>query len=86
MRGTRLQLHWHEHEAFRFATAPDRGQDATFNANLAQLSALGLVFELQVFPNQLASALAARRGATRTSRSCSSTPACRSRASRGATR
>jgi predicted TIM-barrel fold metal-dependent hydrolase len=57
LRGTRLQLHWHEHEAFRFATAPDRGQDPTFNANLAQLPALGLVFELQVFPNQLASAL-----------------------------
>ena len=57
LRGTRLQLHWHEHEPFRFATAPDRGQDATFNANLAQLAALGLVFELQVFPNQLASAL-----------------------------
>jgi len=57
LRGTRLQLHWHEHEAFRFATAPDRGQDETFNANLAQLPALGLVFELQVFPNQLASAI-----------------------------
>ena len=36
LRGTRLQLHWHEHEAFRFATAPDRGQDPTFNENLAQ--------------------------------------------------
>ncbi len=24
MRGTRLQLHWHEHEAFRFASGPDR--------------------------------------------------------------
>lgn len=57
LRGTRLQLHWHEHEAFRFATAPDRAQDPTFNENLAQLPALGLVFELQVFPNQLASAL-----------------------------
>jgi predicted TIM-barrel fold metal-dependent hydrolase len=57
MRGTRLQLHWHEHEAFRFASGPDRGQDPTFNANLAKLPALGLVFELQVFPNQLASAL-----------------------------
>ena len=57
LRGTRLQLHWHEHEAFRFASAPDRAQDPTFNENVAKLPALGLVFELQVFPNQLASAL-----------------------------
>ena len=57
LRGTRLQLHWHEHEAFRFAGAPDRGQDPVFNENLAKLPAFGLVFELQVFPNQLASAL-----------------------------
>jgi predicted TIM-barrel fold metal-dependent hydrolase len=56
MRGTRLQLHWHEHEAFRFASGPDRGQDPTFNENLSKLPALGYVFELQVFPNQLASA------------------------------
>jgi predicted TIM-barrel fold metal-dependent hydrolase len=56
LRGTRLQLHWHEHEAFRFASGPDRASDRTFNENLAKLSALGLVFELQVFPNQLESA------------------------------
>ena len=57
LRGTRLQLHWHEHPAFRFQPEPDRSRDETFNANLAQLPALGLVFELQVFPNQLASTL-----------------------------
>jgi predicted TIM-barrel fold metal-dependent hydrolase len=56
LRGTRLQLHWHEHAAFRFATDPDRASDRTFNENLAKLPALGLVFELQVFPNQLESA------------------------------
>jgi predicted TIM-barrel fold metal-dependent hydrolase len=56
LRGTRVQLHWHEHEPFRFASAPDRAQDPILNANLAKLPALGLVFELQVFPNQLASA------------------------------
>ena len=56
LRGIRLQLHWHEHEAFRFATGPDRASDRTFNENLAKLPALGLVFELQVFPNQLESA------------------------------
>jgi predicted TIM-barrel fold metal-dependent hydrolase len=56
MRGTRLQLHWHEREAFRFASGPDRASDLTFNANLAKLPALGFLFELQVFPNQLESA------------------------------
>jgi predicted TIM-barrel fold metal-dependent hydrolase len=56
MRGTRLQLHWHEREAFRFASGPERGQDPVFNENLARLPELGYVFELQVFPNQLASA------------------------------
>jgi predicted TIM-barrel fold metal-dependent hydrolase len=56
VRGTRLQLHWHDNEAFRFATGPGRASDRTFNENLAELSALGLVFELQVFPNQLESA------------------------------
>jgi predicted TIM-barrel fold metal-dependent hydrolase len=53
MRGTRLQLHWHEHEAFRFASAPDRATDPTLNANLERLTELDYVFELQVFPAQL---------------------------------
>ena len=56
LRGVRLQLHWHEHEAFRFASGPDPASDRTFNANLAKLPELGLLFELQVFPNQLESA------------------------------
>ena len=59
LRGVRLQLHWHDTvEAYRFASGPDRASDRTFNENLAKLPGLGLVFELQVFPNQLASALA----------------------------
>jgi predicted TIM-barrel fold metal-dependent hydrolase len=59
LRGTRLQLHWHDRvDAYRFATGPDRASDRTFNENLAKLPELGLVFELQVFPNQLESALA----------------------------
>jgi predicted TIM-barrel fold metal-dependent hydrolase len=53
MRGTRLQLHWHEHDAFKFATAPDRMLDRVFNENLKRVADLGWVFELQVFPNQL---------------------------------
>jgi predicted TIM-barrel fold metal-dependent hydrolase len=53
MRGTRLQLHWHEHEPFRFASAPDRATDPTLNANIARLTELDYIFELQVFPSQL---------------------------------
>jgi predicted TIM-barrel fold metal-dependent hydrolase len=58
LRGVRLQLHWHDSvEAYRFASGPDRASDRTFNENLAKLPGLGLLFELQVFPNQLESAL-----------------------------
>ncbi len=54
MRGCRLQLHWHENPQFQFQPAPDRMLDPTFNANLELLTELGWIFELQVFPNQLA--------------------------------
>jgi predicted TIM-barrel fold metal-dependent hydrolase len=53
MRGCRLQLHWHENENFRFASAPDRMTDPVFNENLAHVAELGWIFELQVFPTQL---------------------------------
>jgi predicted TIM-barrel fold metal-dependent hydrolase len=53
MRGTRLQLHWHENPDFRFQPAPDRMLDATFNENLGLVAELRWLFELQVFPNQL---------------------------------
>lgn len=53
MRGTRLQLHWHEDERFRFASAPDRMQDPLLRRNLARLADLGWVFELQVFSGQM---------------------------------
>lgn len=56
VRGTRLQLHWHERPEFRFAEAPDRMKDATFRRNLATLAELGWLFELQVFPAQMADA------------------------------
>jgi predicted TIM-barrel fold metal-dependent hydrolase len=53
MRGTRLQLHWHANEQYRFASAPDRMHDPVFRANLARLAELGWVFELQVFAAQM---------------------------------
>jgi predicted TIM-barrel fold metal-dependent hydrolase len=56
VRGTRLQLHWHEREEFRFASAPDRMKDPVFRRNVAALEELDWVFELQVFPSQMADA------------------------------
>jgi predicted TIM-barrel fold metal-dependent hydrolase len=56
MRGCRLQLHWHETPPFQFQPAPDRMLDPTFGENLELVRELGWVFELQVFPNQLAHA------------------------------
>ncbi|MDN5851912.1 MAG: amidohydrolase family protein [Actinomycetia bacterium] len=53
VRGTRLQLHWHERPEFRFASAPDRMNDPTFRKNLSALPDLGWLFELQVFAPQM---------------------------------
>jgi len=53
MRGCRLQLHWHEHEAFRFAKTADALLDPVLGENLKRIADRGWVFELQVFPNQL---------------------------------
>jgi predicted TIM-barrel fold metal-dependent hydrolase len=57
MRGTRLQLHWHENPDFRFQQTPDRFTDATFNENVARLAELDWLFELQVFPAQMPAAV-----------------------------
>jgi predicted TIM-barrel fold metal-dependent hydrolase len=56
VRGVRVQLHWHERPEFRFASAPDRMNDQVFRRNLATLADLGWLFELQVFPGQMADA------------------------------
>jgi predicted TIM-barrel fold metal-dependent hydrolase len=56
VRGTRLQLHWHEREEFRFASAPDSMKDPLFRRNLGALEDFGWPFELQVFPGQMADA------------------------------
>lgn len=53
MRGTRLQLHWHENPAYRFAPVPDRMNDPVFRRNLARIEDLGWLFELQVFSGQM---------------------------------
>ncbi|GAA2080169.1 amidohydrolase family protein [Actinomadura alba] len=56
MRGTRLQLHWHDRPEFRFASAPDRMNDPVFRSGIAALAELGWLFELQVFAPQMADA------------------------------
>jgi len=56
IRGVRLQLHWHENEQYRFASAPDRMRDPVLRENVARLAELGWVFELQVFAGQMADA------------------------------
>ncbi|MEV4567680.1 amidohydrolase family protein [Nonomuraea sp. NPDC049419] len=56
VRGVRQQLHWHERPEFRFADAPDRMKDPVFRKNVGALAGLGWLFELQVFPEQMADA------------------------------
>jgi predicted TIM-barrel fold metal-dependent hydrolase len=56
LRGTRLQLHWHEDERFRFASGPATMHDPVFRSNIGLLADLGWLFELQVFPSQMADA------------------------------
>jgi predicted TIM-barrel fold metal-dependent hydrolase len=56
VRGTRLQLHWHDRPEFRFASGPDRMNDPVFRRNIATLAELGWLFELQVFAPQMADA------------------------------
>lgn len=56
MRGTRLQLHWHQNPAYRFAPVPDRMNDPVFRRNLARIETYGWHFELQVFSGQMRNA------------------------------
>jgi L-fuconolactonase len=53
VRGVRMQLHWHETPAFRFA--PDARQviDPKVRANVRRLQDYGLSFDLQLFPGQM---------------------------------
>ena len=53
LRGVRMQLHWHEEQAFRFAASPDQVIDPTVRRNVARLKDYGLSFDLQLFPAQM---------------------------------
>jgi predicted TIM-barrel fold metal-dependent hydrolase len=56
VRGIRQQLHWHRNPLYCFASRADWVNDPAWRAGLALLPARGLVFELQVFPGQMADA------------------------------
>ena len=53
LRGVRMQLHWHETPAFRFAKSSDQVIDPTVKKNVARLKDYGLSFDLQLFPAQM---------------------------------
>jgi L-fuconolactonase len=53
LRGVRMQLHWHETPAFRFAKRADQVIDPTVRRNVARLKDYGLSFDLQLFPAQM---------------------------------
>jgi predicted TIM-barrel fold metal-dependent hydrolase len=52
-RGIRQQLHWHEHPQFRFAPHPKMMNDSAWRRGFAHLARHGLLFELQVFADQM---------------------------------
>lgn len=53
LRGVRMQLHWHEMPAFRFAKSADQVIDPVVKKNVARLKDYGLSFDLQLFPAQM---------------------------------
>jgi len=56
LRGIRQQLHWHQDPLYRFAARPDIMNDEAWRRGLREVAKRGLVFELQVFPSQMADA------------------------------
>lgn len=58
VRGIRQQFHWHDNPQYRFAARPDLCLDAAVQRNVAHIGEAGLVFELQVFADQMAGAAA----------------------------
>src|SRR5437660_10230260 len=53
LRGVRMQLHWHQTPAFRFAASADQVIDPKVRANVARLEDYGLSFDLQLFPAKM---------------------------------
>ncbi|MBT4204364.1 MAG: amidohydrolase family protein [Rhodobiaceae bacterium] len=57
-RGIRMQLHWHKNKDYSFASRDNIMEDKIFNKNLEFLAKNQLVFELQIFENQVDQAIA----------------------------
>lgn len=53
LRGIRMQLHWNENAAFRFAADARQVIDPKVRANIGRLKDYGLSFDLQLFPGQM---------------------------------
>lgn len=56
VKGIRYMLNWHDDPAYRHVDRGDLMTDASWLANFSRLEPLGLSFDLQVFPSQLADA------------------------------
>ncbi|MDK3074644.1 amidohydrolase family protein [Sedimentitalea sp. JM2-8] len=56
LKGIRQQFHWHENPTYRFAPHADLCRDPAVQKNVARLADYGLVFDLQVFDDQMAGA------------------------------
>ena len=56
LRGVRYQLHWHENPQYSYTPRPDIMNDAAWRRGLREVEKRGLLFELQVFPRQMADA------------------------------
>lgn len=56
LRGIRQQFHWHESAAYRFAAHADLCRDPVVQKNVGRLADYDLVFDLQVFADQMAGA------------------------------
>src|SRR5215469_14079969 len=60
-RGIRQQLHWHENPQYRFAPHPDVMNDGSWRRGFALLAKYDLLFELQVFTDQMQNGAALAR-------------------------
>jgi predicted TIM-barrel fold metal-dependent hydrolase len=52
-RGIRQQIHWHDNPQYRFAPRPDVMNDPAWRRGFAHLATYNLLFELQVFTDQM---------------------------------
>ncbi len=56
VRGIRYQLHWHENPQYSYTPRPDLMNDVAWRRGLREVEKRGFLFELQIFPSQMADA------------------------------